>query len=118
MATPYVHAITVDCTDPEVMAAFWGPLLGVEVSGRWKQFLGLKAPQPGHPRMLFQTVAGPRPEHRTTHVDLHVDEGDLDAVTQRVLDLGGSVVEDQVHDDMTWRICADPEGNPFCLVPG
>ncbi|MDT7573010.1 MAG: hypothetical protein QOE05_3184 [Actinomycetota bacterium] len=116
MAIPFVHAITVDCTDPEAMAAFWGPLLGVEISGRWKQFVGLKAPQPGHPRLLFQTVDGPRPEHRTTHVDLHVD--DLEEVTARVLELGGTVVGDQVLDETRWRVCADPEGNPFCLVPG
>jgi hypothetical protein len=118
MAIPFVHAITVDCTDPEVMAAFWAPLLGVEVRGRWKQFVGLTPPTPGHPRLLFQRVDGPRPEHRTTHVDLHVDEGELDAVTARVLELGGTVVEDQVHDETRWRVCADPEGNPFCLVPG
>jgi predicted enzyme related to lactoylglutathione lyase len=116
MAIPYVHAITVDCTDPETLAAFWGPLLGVEVSGRWQQYVGLKAPAPGHPRLLFQTVPGPRPEHRTTHVDLHVD--DLEEATARVLSLGGRVVEDQVFDETRWRVCADPEGNPFCLVPG
>lgn len=63
MATPYVHAMTVDCTDPEVLAAFWGP----------------------------------RPEHRTTYVDLHVD--DLEEVTARVLELGGTVLlQDHVYD--------------------
>jgi predicted enzyme related to lactoylglutathione lyase len=66
--------------------------------------------------LLFQTVAGPRPQHRTTHVDLHVD--DLEEVTGRVLELGGTVVADHVFDETRWRICADPEGNPFCLVPG
>jgi predicted enzyme related to lactoylglutathione lyase len=116
MAIPFVHAITIDCTDPEAMAAFWGPLLGVEVRGRWKQYVGLKAPQPGHPRLLFQTVEGPRPEHRTTHVDLHVD--DLEEVTARVLELGGTVIDEHVLEETRWRVCADPEGNPFCLVPG
>jgi predicted enzyme related to lactoylglutathione lyase len=118
MPIPFVHAITVDCTDPEAMAAFWGPLLGVGISGRWQQYVGMKAPQPGHPRLLFQTVDGPRPEHRTTHVDLHVDEGELEAVTARVLELGGRVLEDHAEDGQRWRVCADPEGNPFCLVPG
>jgi predicted enzyme related to lactoylglutathione lyase len=116
MPDPWVHAITVDCTDPEAMAAFWSALLGVEVSGRWHEFIGLKPPAPGHPRMLFQTVAGPRPTHRTTHVDLHVD--DLEETTARVLSLGGTVLQDRVHDETRWRVCADPEGNPFCLVPG
>ena len=116
MATPYVHAITIDCTDPEAMAAFWAPLLGVEVRGRWNQFVGLTPPAPGHPRLLFQRVDGPRPEHRTTHVDLHVD--DLEEVTARVLELGGTVVQDHEFDETRWRVCHDPEGNPFCLVPG
>jgi molybdopterin synthase catalytic subunit len=42
----------------------------------------------------------------------------LEDVTARVLELGGTVVDDQVHDETRWRVCADPEGNPFCLVPG
>jgi predicted enzyme related to lactoylglutathione lyase len=116
MVTPFVHAITVDCTDAEAMAAFWAALLGVEVRGRWHEFVGLTPPAPGHPRMLFQQVSGPLPPHRSTHVDLHVD--DLEHVTARVLELGGRVVEDKVYDEMRWRICADPEDNPFCLVPG
>jgi predicted enzyme related to lactoylglutathione lyase len=116
MAIPYVHAITVDCTDAEALATFWSALLGVEIRGRWEQYVGLSRPAPGHPRMLFQTVAGPRPEHRTTHVDLHVD--DLEEVTARVLELGGTVLQDHLVDDTRWRVCADPEGNPFCLVPG
>src|SRR4051812_44413407 len=115
MAIPYVHAITVDCTDVEVMAAFWSALLGVEIRGRWQQYVGLKAPAPGCPRMLFQTVEGPRPEHRTTHVDLHVD--DLEEVTARVLELGGTVVDDQVTDDASWRGLADPRGKPLSPLP-
>jgi predicted enzyme related to lactoylglutathione lyase len=98
------------------MAAFWSGLLGVEIRGRWRQYIGLTAPAPGCPRMLFQTVEGPRPEHRTTHVDLHVD--DLEEASARVLELGGTVGADQVTEDARWRVCADPEGNPFCLVPG
>ena len=30
-------AVTVDCQDPELLAAFWTALLGVEVRGRWQQ---------------------------------------------------------------------------------
>ncbi|MDT7546878.1 MAG: hypothetical protein QOE99_2988 [Actinomycetota bacterium] len=116
MATPFVHAITVDCTDAEAMAGFWAALLGVEVRGRWHEYVGLTPPAPGHPRLLFQQVSGPRPAHRTTHVDLHVD--DLEEATARVVSLGGRVVEDQVHDETRWRVCADIEDNPFCLVPG
>lgn len=116
MNAVYVHAVTVDCTDAEAMAAFWGALLGVEVRGRWHEFVGLTPRVPGHPRMLFQRVAGPLPERRTTHVDLRVD--DLESTTARVLSLGGTVVADHRYDETHWRIMADPEGNPFCLVPG
>jgi predicted enzyme related to lactoylglutathione lyase len=115
MGTPFVHAITVDCADAEVMATFWSALLGVEIRGRWHEFIGLTPPAPGHPRMLFQQVSQPLPERRTTHVDLHVD--DLEDATQRVLSLGGAVLADHAYDETGWRVCADPEGNPFCLVP-
>ena len=116
MGPIHVHAVTVNCLDAEAQAAFWGALLGGEVRGRWHEYVGLQPPAPGHPRMLFQQVTGPLPEERPTHVDLHVD--DLEAATARVLELGGTVVADQVHDETRWRVMADPEGNPFCLVPG
>ena len=116
MGPIYVHAVTVDCTDAERLAAFWSALLDVPVRGRWHEFVGLAAPAPGHPRMLFQQVAGPLPDKRRTHVDLHVD--DLEQATARVLELGGTVVADHRYDETAWRVMADPEGNPFCLVPG
>jgi predicted enzyme related to lactoylglutathione lyase len=116
MGPIYVHAVTVSCRDAEVMAGFWSALLGVEIRGRWHEFIGLRPPAPGHPRMLFQQVEGPLPKQRGTHVDLHVD--DLLAATARVVELGGTVVADHVHEETRWRVMADPEGNPFCLVPG
>ena len=112
----YVHAVTISCLDAERLAAFWSALLDVEVRGRWKQFVGLTPPEPGHPRLLFQRVEGPLPAERATHVDLHVD--DLEAATARVLELGGTTVAEHVYDETRWRVMADPEGNPFCLVPG
>jgi predicted enzyme related to lactoylglutathione lyase len=115
MGPIFVHAVTVDCLDAETMATFWTALLGVEVRGRWKEYVGLTPPAAGHPRMLFQQVAGPLPDRRTTHVDLHVD--DLEVATARVLELGGTVVADHRYDETRWRVMADPEGNPFCLVP-
>ena len=116
MGPIFVHAVTVSCHDAEALAGFWSALLGVEVRGRWHQFVALHPPAPGHPRMIFQQVEGALPEQRGTHVDLHVD--DLLAATARVIELGGTVVADQVHEEMRWRVMADPEGNPFCLVPG
>src|SRR5687767_6410122 len=114
MGPIHVHAVTVDCTDADALAAFWSALLDVPVRGHWHEFVGLASPAPGHPRMLFQQVQGPLPDKRTAHVDLHVD--DLESATARVLELGGTVVQDQVHDETRWRVMADPEGNPFCLV--
>jgi hypothetical protein len=39
----------------------------------------------------------------------------LDAESQAAF---WAAVADQVHDETRWRVMADPEGNPFCLVPG
>ena len=55
------------------------------------------------------------------HFDVLVS--DLDAAQQRVVALGGTYVERHVSprpgpggQDISWRVCRDPDGHLFCLV--
>lgn len=109
-------AVVIDCADPEAMATFWTALMGVEVRGRWEQYVGLHPMEPGQARLVLQRTDDPRPDKNTVHIDLHVSgEEALAEEVERAVGLGASIV--QVYDeDAHWRTLADPEGNLFCLV--
>ena len=111
-------AVTIDCTDLEVMSAFWAGLMGVEVRGRWQQYVGLQPMTPGQPRVVLQRTEDPRPAKNTLHLDLHVPTvADLPGAVERAVGLGARRVEEEHHEaGQTWSILADPEGNLFCLV--
>jgi catechol-2,3-dioxygenase len=110
-------AVTIDCHDPEVLAAFWSALLGVQVRGRWEQYVGLTPAAPGLPRLVLQRTEDPRPAKNTLHLDLHVPSAaDLPAAVERATGLGARLVEAHEQDGQSWRTLADPEGNLFCLV--
>ena len=107
------------CRDKHALAAFWCGLLGTSVRGEFGQYLGLHPTAEGFPRLVFQQVDDPATGPARLHLDL--DTHDLDADTARVLELGGSVVQDVEQEfggtTVRWRVLADPEGNLFCLVP-
>ena len=111
-------AVTIDCTDLEVMSAFWAALMGVEVRGRWQQYVGLQPMTPGQPRVVLQRTDDPRPAKNTLHLDLHVPTGGRPAgrrrAGRRARAPGWS--RSTSRPAQTWRILADPEGNLFCLV--
>ena len=56
------------------------------------------------------------------HFDVLVS--DLDDAQQRVVALGGTYIERHVSprpgpggEEISWRVCRDPDGHLFCLVP-
>lgn len=110
-------AVTVDALDPDRLAAFWAELLGVEVRGRWEQYVGLVPQGDGLPRLVFQGVTSKGPGKAALHLDLHVaDLPALDAAVARAVELGATLSAEVEQGGQHWRVLADPEGNAFCLV--
>jgi catechol 2,3-dioxygenase-like lactoylglutathione lyase family enzyme len=118
-------AVVVDCRDPDELARFWCALLGVQVRGRWEQYVGLHPMGEGQPRLVLQRTDDPWPAKNTLHLDLHVPSvAELPAAVERAVALGARAVlehdgADSAHpaeDGPTWRTLADPEDNLFCLV--
>jgi catechol-2,3-dioxygenase len=110
-------AVTIDCHDPERLAAFWSELLGVQVRGTWEQYVGLTPMAPGLPRLVLQRTDDPRPAKNSLHLDLHVPSAaELPAAVERAVSLGARLVEEHEQAGQFWRTLADPEGNLFCLV--
>ncbi len=105
---------TIDCLDPERLAAFWADVLGTEVDiemddGRFVFLKGIE----GLPVVCFQRVPEPAGGKNRIHFDLSVD--DLETATTDVIRLGGSWPDglERRLDGFVWRTLADPEGHVF-----
>ena len=111
-----VNNVTIDAADAGALARFYADLLGREIvfdEGAWV-VVGRK--QPGEPNLVFQRVTDPTPGKSKMHIDIHTE--DVDAATERAVALGATRGDDVAELGMSWRVMADPEGNPFCLAPG
>jgi predicted enzyme related to lactoylglutathione lyase len=93
--------INFACADPERVSAFWSALL-----------------DDGDGPELFFRKAEKSP---TLEVPIHLDVNvpDREAELQRILELGGKLVETKSHQigDLSeiWTVMRDPEGNGFCI---
>lgn len=111
---PRIRSVVINTIDEERLARFWSELLGVEVAQRVSGFVWLRPQRPGAFSIAFQRVAQPTEGRRRLHLDTSVS--DLEAATSRIIDLGGSHVEDHQIPGLAWRVMADPDGNEFCIA--
>ncbi|MFC5144895.1 VOC family protein [Streptomyces aureoversilis] len=114
-------AITLDCADPEALAAFYQQATGFELHpASGGDFAGLmrgdglfigfqRVDDYQAPRWPGQTVP------QQIHLDFEVD--DLDEAEALLLELGAGKPEYQPDRDR-WRVLTDPAGHPFCLTSG
>lgn len=130
-----VCQVVLDATDARATAEFWRDLLGLvyrpghepppagEDDPAGRDWLNLFDPD-GTPRLAFQQVPTLEPttwpDHavpQQLHLDLLVDSlPELDAVHERVLELGGQLRLDRSEDpDEPLRVYADPSGHTFCV---
>ena len=111
----------VNTPDPRSLAAFYAELLGMQVnedSDDWVVIGG----GPGWRELAFQRDAGwtppswPRNPDRPLDVHLDVRVDDIDTAERAVLSLGAHRLSGQLETG--FRVFADPDGHPFCLVFG
>jgi catechol 2,3-dioxygenase-like lactoylglutathione lyase family enzyme len=109
------HHVVIDCPDPEMLAEFYGELIGLPVTYRSADFAVVsvdtttsgfafqRAPDHQPPRW-------PDPQFpQQVHLDVMVD--DLEVADARVRELGARRLPAGDH------VYADPAGHPFCLIP-
>jgi predicted enzyme related to lactoylglutathione lyase len=108
--------VTIDCQDPQTLAAFWSELLAVEL-GRpaFPGWARTRSTVPGGPFLNFQPVAEPKVGKSRLHLDVWTD--DLQATAEWVCQHGGAYTG-EVHADKAWTVAVmtDPEGTEFCIV--
>jgi predicted enzyme related to lactoylglutathione lyase len=108
-----VRNVVIDCNDSELMARFWGQLMGFET--KWSNetytfMLSLSGDRPG---LVLQTVPEKAVEKNRVHLDLEV--ADVAGTVARAEQLGASRVELVEEDGIAWTVMRDPEGNFFCI---
>ena len=96
----HLNRITFASEDPARLAEFWTALLDGD-----------------GPELFFDK----RQKSPTIELPIHLDVNvpDREAELQRVLELGGKLVETKSHAigelSETWTVMRDPEGNGFCI---
>ena len=105
-----LNHITFACAEPQRVAEFWGALLdGYTVEGNLARGDG--------PELRFAKCEKSPAIELPIHLDVNVP--DREEELQRILALGGTLVETKSHQigelSETWTVMRDPEGNGFCI---
>ncbi|HVE99351.1 MAG TPA: VOC family protein [Mycobacteriales bacterium] len=106
--------VTIDCADPDRLAAFWAALTGQRVAHADGPFVFLAGATRDVTAMALQRVADLTPGKNRVHVDFR--SADLEGARARVVGLGGTAGPTISDLGARWFVAGDPEGNVFCVV--
>jgi predicted enzyme related to lactoylglutathione lyase len=109
-----LNHITFACENPQRVAEFWTQLLdGYSAEPSGQTYFG----RGDGPELFFNRMQKSPTIELPIHLDVNVP--DREAELQRVLELGGKLVETKSHAigelSETWTVMRDPEGNGFCI---
>jgi hypothetical protein len=132
--------LAVDCADADRLAAFWAATLRYEVMAppdghaSWADYSRTVATRPGeawsriadpdglHPPLLFHSVPEAKAVKNRLHLDVRAPaeppgerRRQIDAEVERVVGLGGKVVQPVTDEAGYFVVMRDPEGNEFCI---
>ena len=108
-----IGMVTIDCADPQRLAAFWSAALGVPVQAGYADFVLLERPAGGGPVLGLQRVPEARSGKNRVHVDL--SGGSRADEVPRLVGLGAAILGEHEMPGLAWTVLADPEGNEFCV---
>ena len=108
-----LHAIVLDVNHLESCAGFWSTVLGKAISFKADKYCRIGAGD-DRPSLLLQKVPEQHEHKNRAHIDLDVKN--LESAVQRVVDLGGTRLDELSEYGIRWAVMADPDGNEFCLV--
>ncbi len=103
--------VTIDCVEPERVAAFWSEALGRPVDPGGNGFfasIGEQQPTPGQVAWFFLRVPEPKAGKNRVHVDLKAV--DRPAEVARLQEIGAMVVDEHDEWGVRWTVLSDIEG--------
>lgn len=113
MVVPRITEVMIDCRDREAMTTFWTGLLDIEVRQVVGPFTFLSPQAEGGWGLALQEVDDPTPGKNKLHLDGACP--DLEGLEERVVALGGAVVERHRIEGFEWWVFSDVEENVFCF---
>lgn len=121
--------LSLDCHDPEALAAFWCAALDwvvldrvpglVEIGPAGRddgELLEAVRSGPVAPTMFLAAVEEDKVVKNRMHVDLSPIDRSQDDEVERLLALGATRAEVGQTGEESWTVLADPEGNEFCVL--
>jgi len=103
-----LREVMVDAADPEALARWWAAMLGgVAAAASGGGWYVADVPAAPFAALRFVAGGGQRQAKIRTHWDV---DGDYEDVLAR-----GATLVRRRDDEIDWDICADPEGNEFCV---
>jgi len=117
MNSSTVLGISFDARDAGMVAEFWAAALGRRLADGADASNAVVLPDDittSGPRLAFHHV----PEGKTVKNRVHLDltTTDLASETDRLKQLGATIVGDVAQNGNHWITMADPEGNEFDLI--
>jgi hypothetical protein len=111
-----IAAVVVNCTDPRVLARFWGEATGWTVHEVTDDQARLRSAKGLGPYLEFVRTPADKAVCGRVHLDLMPSPGDDQAAeVARLLALGATMA-DVAQGDVPWVCLADSEGNDFCVL--
>ena len=119
--TSHIRQVSVDSRDAYAQSVWWSQVLGMIADPEDPN-------EPGHEeclifnadgtdRVLFIEVPESKSVKNRLHFDLVPTDATRDEEYERVLGLGGTLVDDlRRPNGAGWYVVADPEGNEFCIL--
>jgi hypothetical protein len=118
MSTTTKITVTIDCGDPEALAAFWARFVGYRVQPRREGSPYVIAERPdgfdGPAMLTFQEVPEPKTTKARVHLDLLVDHAR--PMVDEMIEAGATLDHVEEAGDWTTRVLRDPAGNELCVI--
>jgi predicted enzyme related to lactoylglutathione lyase len=117
-----LQCVTVDSSDPLLLASFWAEALGWKVGEGvndievWiERELG-DPENTGFPDILFLKNSDGKVGKNRLHLDLRPDDQDAEVARLESLGARKTDIGQPSSPECTWVVMADPEGNEFCVL--
>ena len=121
--------ISLDCHDPDLLAAFWTGVLDwvvlhhepglVEIGPAGRddaQLLDAVRSGPVPPTLFLAGVPEDKVVKNRVHFDVSPVDGSQEDEVRRILALGATRADIGQTGEESWTVLADPEGNEFCVL--
>jgi hypothetical protein len=110
--------ITIDCPDPDHLAAFWEQFLGYarRPNRGGGPYVTIDRPDgtDGPPHVTFQRVPEAKTTKVRTHLDLFVEHAA--PIVAEMVAAGATSLATTEAGEWTTRVLQDPAGNEFCMI--